>query len=140
MSHCYSRSVRPDEVVRMEDLLPEGHGGARTRVFCPVRYRLSFALMGFIDGLTEQRGKVFPSHHHNFFSVEHADLAPAPAPPVRCFVFLALKKKREPNVQTRIEVTVETAYPALAAVPPPKAKGGAANFAALLGRVWSGAA
>lgn len=138
MNHCYTRSVGPDELVVIEDLISEGpQSNQRNRVFCPVRYAQSFHLMGHIDRLIQVQGDVYVSQHKNFFSVQPVLQDDLQAVRSMYFVFMDAKKKKAPNTQTRILVTVQSAYVENPSIPPPSTKH-RAGFLTLLGRAWTG--
>ena len=138
-SHCYSRLPKEGEEIPDGTMIRDGSTHKpRDRVFCLDRYNLSLQLVGRLDTLIASNGEVMRSRHLNFFSTHlvtvdaHGGLSSVPY-----YIFMMPTKKQPENREPRIELFVESAYPATDPnIPPPVGKGSAQSLSVMLGGVW----
>ncbi len=110
-NHCYSR--RPRQAINEQ--IPAGYlilDGAKERLFCLRRYRLSLSLPRIMDALIRSENHVWSVPGNNFVQVEMADEeADGSHTMVTYYVLMRIQKCAEPNTPKHIKVRVETAFP-----------------------------
>jgi hypothetical protein len=136
--HCYSRGPSQGEAVSPQLRIADGSRQMpRDRIFDPRRYALSHQLVTCIDVLIEAQGTVHRSRHDNFFRIDTLqESANGVLTPVSYYIFMSARKVAAPGQTKRIKIYVESAYPALPAVPAP-ASVQELPFRQVLGKIWA---
>lgn len=110
-NHCYSR--RPIDALPEE--IPAGYlirDGAKVRMFCPRRYRLSLNLPRIMSALIRSETRVWSVAGNNFVQVELVDdEADAIHTTINYYVMMRIQKHAPPEEPKLIRVRVETAFP-----------------------------
>ncbi|MBO4121957.1 hypothetical protein J5T34_14620 [Cupriavidus gilardii] len=110
-NHCYSR--RPIHAVNEQ--IPVGYlirDGAKARMFCSRRYRLSLNLPLIMDALIRGETQVWSVAGNNFVRVEMVDEeADGRRTTINYYVLMQIRKHAAPEQPKHIKVRVETAFP-----------------------------
>ena len=136
--HCYSRGPSQGEAIPPQLRIADGSVHMpRDRIFDERRYALSHRLAACIDALIDTQGTVHRSRHDNFFRIDTLqESANGVLTPVSYYIFMSARKVAEPGQAKRIKVYLESAYPALPAVPAP-ASVQELPFRQVLGKIWA---
>lgn len=136
--HCYSRGPSQGESIPPQLRIADGSVHMpRDRIFDERRYALSRQLVACIDALIETQGTVHRSRHDNYFRVDTLrESANGVLAPVSYYIFMSARKVAEPGQAKRIKIYVESAYPALPAIPAP-ASVQELPFRQVLGKIWA---
>lgn len=108
-NHCYSRTPRAGEQV------PAGHeikDGAKQRMFCEQRHRLSSYLPQILIDLLQGETSLWQAAGGNFLQVELVDdVDGEPPTKIEYNVILRMERLKPEGDQKHIMIRVETAYP-----------------------------
>lgn len=131
--HCYTVGFK-------EELHQPGHPvlkdmGGRERLFCPIRYRLSFDLPAIVQGLQDGRANVKQTTRLRNWA--HSLVIEDPQGPYHVFFEVRRAAKHGNRIKQDLDLTVESAYHEDPTMGPPALRGNM-RFNILCGKVYRG--
>lgn len=134
--HCYSRLPKSNEVIPLDQLIPDGSEiKPRNRIFDETRFELSHQLPSIISRMLSPEGVVHYTDRDNVVRYELVESIIPLQPAIKYFVFIKLTKIAQEGQQKFIKLVVESAYPESDMFESPNYSK-PVNVGVLLGQLW----